>query len=342
MRHVREALLVPVATAAAVVLSCAAPVAHAAQSPHRVSSQLITSTGGIVFQGPDGLTLIRSDGSGSTPYFTTGESTGQHPDWAPRTRQMVFTRDAADGTTDIWVADARGDHQRRVVDCSTPGCYAENPAWDPTGTRIAYWTNGPTDITQVIRIVDAATGRICRTISAPDYWAPVNPRWSPDGRSLAVDVEHYTPFPNGDIVFDGDAVATIDLWAARPNLKLLTPFSLLASYPAWSPDGTRIMFMAGNLDPFFSPQDGQSNLFTIRPNGRGLRQITHQKPGDPLLAGPDWSTGDHPILVSVISAENGFSLGRLNADGSDLEPIVDPATGQPVGGAHPRAIPEGD
>jgi TolB protein len=54
------------------------------------------------------------------------------------------------------------------------------------------------------------------------------------------------------------------------GLRQVTPWRLDAGdHPDWSPDGRRILFRAP--EHFFAG----SNLWTVRPDGTGLKQLTH-------------------------------------------------------------------
>lgn len=321
--------------------ACAGPSAPTSQtaSPTPTTAFADGSRGGdwIVFQGPAGLARVRADGSDVSPFFDSSGEKGNHPNWSATADAMVFVRDEDDGTTDVWVSDRDGHHPRRVVDCRTPCQYAEDPSWSPDGKQIAFWTQGPTDTTQVVRIVDASDGKVLRTVTAPELQGPIQPRWSPDGRSLVLAVGQWVG-GGADVVQTGSAIGVVDLTAAKLQIRLLTAFTMKASYPAWSPSGDTIVFMAGNLDPFFTQQAGPSNLFTIRPDGTALTQITDQASGEPKIALPEWTTGAHPILVTVIKGESNWNLGTLDADGTHLEDLVDPSSGFPVSGAHSRAM----
>lgn len=131
--------------------------------------------GWIIYQGPEGMSLMRPDGSGDTP-FLTRENNAHHPDWSPDGSMIAFESDEPDGTTDIWVSAFDGSAPHRVVDCKAPCQVAADPSWSPDGTRLAYWSNGPTDTTQVIRVADASSGETVLTIAAAEFLAPIDPK----------------------------------------------------------------------------------------------------------------------------------------------------------------------
>ena len=59
------------------------------------------------------------------------------------------------------------------------------------------------------------------------------------------------------------------------NAKQVTSWALRGGQPDWSPDGKRLVFYS-NRD---GPQAVSANLYTVAPDGSGLRQLTHARGG---------------------------------------------------------------
>jgi TolB protein len=65
------------------------------------------------------------------------------------------------------------------------------------------------------------------------------------------------------------------------------------------------------------------NVFTIEPDGGGLRQVTFLTSADGQADSPQWSPDGKQIVFSVYGGPNGPRLWVVNADGSNLHPAFD-------------------
>jgi Tol biopolymer transport system component len=115
-----------------------------------------------------------------------------------------------------------------------------------------------------------------------------------------------------------DATAVFTIAADGTGLVQVTPPSMLAGDCDWSPDGTRLVFATHPLGGFnFDPV--VSNLYTARPDGAGLRQLTHSTtPND--RATQAHFTPDGRIIYTRVTRV-GRTLWLINADGSNASPI---------------------
>ncbi len=290
----------------------------------------------IAFQRTDDILLIRPDGSDATPFDVLGPRP-HHPDWSPDGTRLAYVVDDTDGTADIWIAAIDGSGARRVVDCVHPCQFAEDPTWSPDGQRLAYWTSGDTEppLKQVL-VIDIATGRTVSVVDDGFLTGPVNPKFSPDGTHLALEVGTFVR-QGSSFELTASDIAIADVTTPTATIVHITN-GMLAGYPDWSPDGREIVFQAGNTDPF-GLTGTPTDLYTIRPDGTGLTKITHTEPTGPWPALPDWtSDASMPLLATVIDT-TGFVLASVDLSTGALRPLED--SHGPIRGAHPRRSPVG-
>ena len=166
------------------------------------------------------------------------------------------------------------------------------PAYSPDGAKIAFDQDaGPSEPTVHGIFVANADGsephRVTtgiRTATAYD----TNADWSPDGSRLS-----FTRVKNSKQA----AIYVVKIDGS--GLKRLTPWKLDAALASWAPDGSKLVF-----ESYFDTQAGKSsNLFTIRPNGGAITQLTHFTDGATQALGPAWSPDGKKIVWHKVSPQ---------------------------------------
>ncbi len=194
----------------------------------------------------------------------------------------------------IDVADADGGNPHHVV--AVDNASAQWPSWSHDGSKILFTKvtfPDPFDRREDLWVVNANGSNLHVLVSTPTFDEEES-AWSPDGSQIAFD----SPDPN----------------TGKPSLYVMdadgTGRRLLGegSSPSWSPDGSTIAFADGDL-------------FTIRPDGRGLHRVTYLfGVHDQFAQRPAWSP-DGSALVFEHWRISGGHLDTVGLDGSDPVPL---------------------
>jgi TolB protein len=161
----------------------------------------------------------------------------------------------------LYVMPVRGGTARAVPDPRSNPYLTFDPAWSPDGRLLAVTETDCHQCAPEVRVVDLDQPRANRRRIA----AGSQPSFAPDGRTVA--------FVPGD-----GGLATISVDGGAPRV-LLEDESGSVNRPRFSPDGRRIAFMRQD-------RDGRWHVWTIRPDGRGLKQLTK---GSRPETDPAWS-----------------------------------------------------
>jgi dipeptidyl aminopeptidase/acylaminoacyl peptidase len=341
-----------------VALMVAAPSAHATYPG---------ANGKIAYSIGHQIRTINPDGSDDTAL--TGTSCGYDtPSWSPDGTKIAFR-----ACGDIHVANADGSGDTQVTHMC---CLAQFPSWSPDGTKIVFEhilgtfdPEAPDTINIYVINVDG-TGLTQLTTDgqsrAPD-WSPtgtkiafsghgiytMNPdgsaqryltdgfgsSWSPDGQQLAI--ARYSGPAGPDNIYKINTDGT--------DLTQLTTSTEHAFAPAWSPDGTKIVYVQ---DVNRSP----TTLVVMNADGSGQTPLSTRS----FLTAPAWQPiPNRPpdcsgvgASRSVLSTANQRLVpitldGATDPDGDAVTLSVDGVTqDEPVVGGgdntSPDAVDQGD
>lgn len=294
--------------------------------------------GWIVYQSVTGLHRVLPDATGDQPAAGKLSASALHPDFSRDGQRLAFNTDEPDGTRDVWTASWDGADAARLVDCQAPCRDADGPAWSPDGKRIAFTRIDSIDghnPGSALQLVDVASGNIRTVLSTQGAEYLGGPRWSPDGNSLVVEITRFADDGNDTTEITGRAIAVVDLTANQAKLDIIRPLDSFASYPDWHPTESLIVFAEGGRDPL-NPAEPPQNLFTVRPDGAGLAQLTRQGTEDDGLWMPAFRFGDAQLLATRVHRPGGhLTLVSIQPDGT----VTDLGKGDGLLGAHSRERP---
>jgi Tol biopolymer transport system component len=213
--------------------------------------------------------VINADGTDEHDVSNDPNGPDIQPAWAPDGTRIAFVKQNFDGTSAIWVMDADGSNQVQLTDAATINVH---PNWSPDGARIAFASDRDGNF-ELYTIAPDGTGltRLTFTVGQQED----NPNWSPDGQRMVHDacVSPTYPCPGSP---------NYEIFVMRADgssRRRLTNDPSIDWNPAWSPDGTQIVFRSDR-----SP-DG-TELWKMNADGSGVVQLTL----GPFQGGvdPDW------------------------------------------------------
>jgi Tol biopolymer transport system component len=310
---------------AAVLMACAVVVLVVSEKaeatfPGKSGDIVFTSRG---YCADATIVRVRPDGTGLTPLTCEPilHVYSQYPAWSADGKKIVFQNDADDADEfgrDLWVMDANGRNGVNIT--NTPNVDEWQPAWFPSGRKVAYVRVGVGgsagySAIEVLTLNDRYGSKVTKTTRLTEDGS--FPAVSPNGKRLAFGSDR-----------DGDSEIYVMRTDAPegPNnrpVKLTDNATYSDSQPDWSPDGSRIVYSSargGNWE----------DIFVMRADGSGKKNLTRNPARDqhPVFS-PDgrWvafdsdrnqaSRGHSQIWKMRI---DGTRLTQLTSDGENLQP----------------------
>jgi len=242
-------------------------------------------------------------GSSTSPVSVPTEPTPVGGETA-KCSEIVFSGRVDGSNLDLFSICPDGSNLRQLT--NTPANEVL-PAWSPDGSRLAYASDS-SGINQVI-IFTVASGETEQvTIENQNDLA----KWIPGQERLA--------FRSAD----GQGLwwwSVIDLNSKAISQMTEPSYDFFFQTPAWSPDGTKVLYMS--LAEQAARNDGSSQIHLRNSDGSDDRALTANIWAN---INPAWSpTGQTIIFLSEMDGiYNSFALYSMNPDGSDQQKFTEP------------------
>jgi len=246
---------------------------------------------------------------------------------------------------ELWTMKADGSRQTRLTEGAKEN--SSVPAVSPDGRLVAASTwsyvpgddpSQPSGVTSSIEVIDGRTGTKLRRVSSDTGWL-TTPVWSPDGRTIAVTINHPplpastpgahapTPPPNGPQPNEPPAAAGAPTaegsweWdiavvpsdgSARP--RLIPSLGSTDVATAWFPDGTSLLA--------HSDRSGNFEIYRIDVASSRAQNLTNSPTSETWAAlSPDGRS------IVYTSDRGGHSqIWEMNADGSGQRQLTNGAS----------------
>jgi Tol biopolymer transport system component len=285
--------------------------------------------------------IVNPNGSGLTN-LSRNPFNDVDPVLSPDHRRVAFASERPDGDLNLYLIGVDGTGTKRLASAIGSDF---SPSWSPDGTKLAFRHSlslhvikpdgtGEIDLGAFggAPVSWSPDSRLIATEEVQDFWvrdiwvvradgngrtnltkstAPeLEPAWSPDGTRLA--------FTRRTVVDRDAGLYYDDVWGMKADgtaQKRLTHTNFTrtapkagANHPSWSPDGRVILFQ--------SDAPGASDLFTIRPDGTGLTNLT--KTSNNSESSPHWSPDGSKIVFRKIVGAGNSEVFIMNANGSGV------------------------
>ncbi|MFL5965940.1 MAG: hypothetical protein ACJ747_05245 [Gaiellaceae bacterium] len=201
--------------------------------------------------------LMNADGSNQRQ-LTSDRSRDFSPSWSPDGSRIAFRSDR-DGNAEIYTMRIDGTGVTRLTVSPSSD---NSPRWGPDG-RILFVSDRGSGTKQTIWIMND-DGTAQHRLTPPSFfWNQLRPGWSPEGRRIIFQADRDAPVGNAELY---------TMNADTTDLQRLTTYPGKDDWPAYSPDGTQIVFARG-------ANQFANEIYVMNSDGTGSREVTMPKLG---------------------------------------------------------------
>ncbi len=239
-----------------------------------------------------------------------------YPMLSPDGKSVLFQSNRS-GVFQLYTMNPDGTNLKQLTSGSVD--YG-TPVWSPDGKKIAFGSERDANAEIYTMDTDGKNQKRLTFTSGDDS----HPKFSPDGQRIIFCSARNTPDLKADWRKQHIELFTMNIDGS--DVKQVTNFKTVTTYPSISPDGTKLLFRKVINSPGFnwdiSTAKRNSEVFIMNMDGSGERNLSN----NPAYDGwPVW-TPEGKIIFSSNRGGIPFKgqLYLINSDGTGLKQLTDP------------------
>jgi Tol biopolymer transport system component len=215
--------------------------------------------------------------------------------WSPDGKRLAFTSGIMG--FELYTVNADGSGLSLLGEGGVSNFYA--PLWSPNGGQVMAMKTNFFDEYRILTVnVDGLGEEASFDLPITTQTELMHFKWSPDGSLLA-----FTAFDEAEGVY-----GLYTLNGDGSGMRVLATSEVLIKVPDWSPDGTRIVYEAGN------------DIFDVQADGSALTQLTAE---NGINSFPVWAPDGSSIAFYSDRSGDGQRLYQMRPDGTDQTMVLD-------------------